>query len=319
MEMRGMKFWSRERKQYVAGRQYQVCNNSRSRRVGTVIGEALSLSHAIIIAVIICGTHSAYGADDTLDVQEEPIMAESANWAFQVTPYIWASGLDGHISPFRRGPTIGVEKSFSDIFENLNFGGFINIWGRYDRFVLSGDFMYSNTTDAHSTGPLPALTIPGIGTIPPGGNIDAEVDTEQITATLMGGYRVLDRSQFTLDALGGARLWHISNDVTLNGSLGGRSGSVSYSESFGWIDPLVGLRAFLPLTEQLSLQGQADIGGFGAGSDFTWSALATVNYVFSNQLSASLGYKVLDVDYNRDGNVYDTRLGGPVLGLTYRF
>jgi len=28
---------------------------------------------------------------------------------------MWAAGLDGHISPFRRGPTIGVEKSFSDV------------------------------------------------------------------------------------------------------------------------------------------------------------------------------------------------------------
>ncbi len=59
--------------------------------------------------------------------------------------------------------------------------------------------------------------------------------------------------------------------------------------------------------------------GFGAGSDLTWSALATVNYVFSDHLSGSVGYKVLDVDYDHGGHVYDTRLSGPVLGMTYRF
>jgi len=232
---------------------------------------------------------------------------------------MWAAGLDGHISPFRRGPTIGVEKSFSDVMDDLNFGGFINIWGRYDRFVVSGAIMYVDTTDSHGAGPLPALTIPDVGTIPPGGNIDAKVGTKQFTATLMGGYRVVETPRFTLDALGGARFWHISNDVTLTGSLGGLSGSVSYSKSFGWADPLVGLRAFLPLTEKLSLQGQADIGGFGAGSDLTWSVLATVNYVFSDRLSGSVGYKVLDVNYQHGGHVYDTRLSGPVLGMTYRF
>lgn len=294
-------------------------HSPQGQPVVTGIGEVLSPWYAFVIALSLCGAHSAYGADADLDVPEEHVPAESPNWALQVTPYLWAAGLDGHISPFRRGPTIGVEKSFSDVMDDLNFGGFINIWGRHDRFVFSGDIMYVDTTDSHSTGPLPALSIPGVGVIPPGGNIDAKVDTKQFTATLMGGYRVIDTPQFTLDALGGARFWHISNDVKLTGSLGGISGSVSYGESFGWVDPLVGLRAFLPLTEKLSLQGQADIGGFGAGSDLTWSALATVNYVFNDRLSASAGYKVLDVDYDHNGQVYETRLSGPVLGMTYRF
>ena len=294
-------------------------HNLERRQIVTDIGKVPSPWYAVVIVLSLCSAHSAYGADAALDAPQEHVSAAAPNWALQVTPYMWAAGLDGHISPFRRGPAIGVEKSFSDVWDDLNFGGFVNIWGRYDRFVFSGDIMYVDTTDGHGTGPLPAFTIPGVGTIPPGGNIDAKVDTKQFTATLMGGYRVIDTPQFTLDALGGARFWHISNDVTLTGSLGPVSGSVSHGESFGWVDPLVGLRAFLPLTEKLSLQGQADIGGFGAGSDLTWSALATVNYVFNDRLSASVGYKVLDVDYDHGGHVYDTRLSGPVLGMTYRF
>lgn len=294
-------------------------HSSQGQPIVPGIGEVLSPWYAAFIAVSLCGAHSAYGADATLDVPGENVPAESQNWALQVTPYMWAAGLDGHISPFRHGPTIGVEKSFSDVMDDLNFGGFINVWGRYDRFVFSGDIMYVDTTDSHSPGPLPTFTIPGVGVIPPGGNIDAKIDTKQFTATLMGGYRVIDAQQFTLDALGGARFWHISNDVKLTGSLGGLSGSVSYGESFGWVDPLVGLRAFLPLTEKLSAQGQVDIGGFGAGSDLTWSALATANYAFSDRLSGSVGYKVLDVDYDHSGHVYDTRLSGLVLGMAFRF
>lgn len=270
--------------------------------------------YAVVVAMAgLCAANTAYAADALTPQPENP------GWALQITPYMWAAGLDGHISPFRRGPTISVEKSFSDVMDGLNFGGFVNIWGRHDRFVFSGDIMYVDTNDSHNTGQLPALTIPGVGPIPPGGNIDAKVDTKQFTATLMGGYRVIDTPQFTLDALGGARVWHISNDVKLTGSHGGMSGSVSYGESFGWVDPLVGLRVLLPLTEKLSFQAQADIGGFGAGSDLTWSALATVNYVFTDRLSASVGYKALAVDYDHKGYVYDTRLSGPVLGMTYRF
>lgn len=280
-------------------------------------------SHAVAVALTLCGVQAAYAADAVLARPQEPATIEAGRpgWALQITPYMWAAGLKGNVSPFRSGPTIGVEKSFSDVLDDLDFGGFVNIWGRYERFVLSGDIMYVSTTDAHGSGPLPALQIPGLGVvIPPGASVDARVDTRQFTATLQGGYRVLDTPDFTLDALAGARLWYISNDVSVTAThpaIGTRS--ASHGESFGWVDPVVGMRAFLGLTEKLSLQAQADMGGFGAGSDLTWSALATVNYVVTGHLSASAGYKVLDVDYDRGGHVFDTRLSGPVLGLTYRF
>lgn len=279
--------------------------------------------YAATIVFSLCGAHTAQGADSGAPQPEEPppLAAEDSIWALQITPYMWAAGLEGNISPFRRAPTIGVEKSFSDVMDDLNFGGFVNIWGRYERFVFSGDIMYVDTTDGHASGPLPAFQIPGLGvTIPPGASVDAKVDTKQFTATLQSGYRVIDTPQFTLDALAGARFWYISNDVTVTASHPGiGTRTASHGEDFGWVDPVLGLRAFLPVTDRLSVQAQADIGGFGAGSDLTWSALATVNYVFSERLSASVGYKVLDVDYDHKGYVYDTRLSGPVLGMTYRF
>ncbi|MDO3443955.1 hypothetical protein [Agrobacterium sp. V1] len=278
---------------------------------------------SLFIALSLCGMPVAHAADTTRDLPSEPVPEGTSRpgWAFQVTPYLWAAGLDGSLSPFRRGPTIDVDKSFSDVMDDLNFGGFVNLWGRYDRFIFSGDIMYVDTTDSHATGPLSAFQIPGLGvTIPPGATIDGKVDTRQFMATLQGGYRVIDTSQFTLDALAGARFWHISNDVTVTAShfaIG--SQTATHDESFGWVDPVVGLRAFLPLTEKLSVQAQADVGGFGAGSDITWSVLATANYLVTDNLSVSAGYKALKVDYDRDGHVYDTMLSGPVLGMTWRF
>lgn len=239
----------------------------------------------------------------------------------QITPYLWAAGIDGSISPFRRAPTIAVEKNFSDVMSDFNMGGFINLWGRRDRFVFSADLMYVSTTDAHASGPLPALQIPGLGVpIPPGANVDAAVDSKQFTASAMGGYRLADTPEFTLDLLAGARFWHISNRVNVvasHAAIGTRA--ASHGENFSWLDPIIGARAFAPIGNRFSVQAQADIGGFGAGSDFGWSALATVNYVFTDRLSASAGYKLLDVDYDHGGHVYDMRLSGPVIGLTFRF
>lgn len=275
------------------------------------------LKLSVFAAFMAFSATAASGADE---IRAAPAGVDRADWAFQATGYLWATGLNGNISPFRRAPTLHVEKSFSDVMEDLNFGGFLNVWGRCDRFVLSGDMMYVDTTDSKAAGPLPALQIPGLPILPAGAAIDATVDTQEFMATLQAGYRIVDADGFSLDALAGARFWYISNEVAVTAShplIG--SVSATHKESFGWIDPVIGARAFFSLTDKLSVQGQVDIGGFGAGSDLTWSALATLNYILTDTLSVSAGYKVLDVDYSDDGYVFDSQLSGPVMGLTYRF
>ncbi len=42
-------------------------------------------------------------------------------------------------------------------------------------------------------------------------------------------------------------------------------------------------------------------------------------YSFNDRFTVSTGYKVLSINYDSDGHVFDTMLKGPVLGLTYRF
>ncbi|WP_208543144.1 hypothetical protein [Marilutibacter alkalisoli] len=234
--------------------------------------------------------------------QPSPATMDRADHALQVTPYLWAAGLDGRLSPFRRGSTIGVEKSFSDVVDGLEFGGFANLWLRRDRFVFSGDVMYVATSDDHAFGPLPPLPVP----VPPSTVVDGRVDSRQFNATAQAGYRLVEAQDFTLDALAGLRAWRISNDVTVS-ALGT---SRSYGERFDWVDPVIGLRAFRRLSEAWSLQAQLDAGGLGVGADSTWSALATINYVATEHLSVAAGYKVLDVDYDHGGHVYDARLKG---------
>jgi hypothetical protein len=262
-----------------------------------------------LAASLLFGAATAARAADAS--AEPPVDSAQRPWALQVTSYLWVTGMEGSISPFRAAPTIEVDKSFSDVLDDFNFGGFVNVWGRYEQFVFSGDLMYVDTTDSKAFGPLPPVS----NAIPAGTVVEGSVNSKEFMTTLQGGYRVYDTPDFTVDALGGVRFWHISTDVTVS-ALGL---SRSYGESFGWADPVVGARAFLRLTEKVSIQAQADVGGFGAGSDLTWSALATANYIVNDNVSLSAGYKVLEVDYDRDGHVFDTRFSGPVLGMTYRF
>jgi hypothetical protein len=238
---------------------------------------------------------------------EAPPPLGAPDWVVQVTPYLWASGMEGNVSPFQAAPTVHVDTPFSEVWDHLNFGGFMNVWARRDRFVFSGDLMYVNLSAAEVVGPFPNLA--------PDVALDAELDSIQFYAAGQVGYRVVDTPQFSLDALAGGRFWYISNDLTV--SYAGYS--LSRGEDFSWFDPLVGARAFYNITDKLSVMGQADIGGFGVGSELTWSVLGTFNYVFSDNWSASVGYKHMSVDYDDDGYVFDVDMSGPVIGVTYRF
>jgi hypothetical protein len=73
----------------------------------------------------------------------------------------------------------------------------------------------------------------------------------------------------TAEVLAGARYWLLGADnVTLTGP---RGNSVSSSGTRQWVDPIIGGRIARPLTDSLLMRLRADIGGFGAASDFTWN------------------------------------------------
>lgn len=94
-------------------------------------------------------------------------------------------------------------------------------------------------------------------------------------------------------------------------------------------DPLVGLRAFLSLTEKLSFEADRyrwlrrwlslHIVGVGDEQASAWPDCFAFTYVFSSQRYVSAGYKVLNIDYHHNGRAPDARFNGPVLGVTIRF
>lgn len=82
------------------------------------------LKFSAFAAVMAFSATSAAGADQ---VAATLAGVDGTDWAFQATGYFWATGLNGNISPFQRAPTLHVKKSFSDVMDDLNFGGFLNI------------------------------------------------------------------------------------------------------------------------------------------------------------------------------------------------
>jgi len=108
-------------------------------------------------------------------------------------------------------------------------------------------------------------------------------------------------------------------DVDLGTVNGGQNGSRRKT----WADPILIVRSQGAVNEKWLLQFRGDLGGFGIASDFTWQIQANVGYQFSNLVSATIGYRVLDVDYDKgDGDerfMYDIATSGPVLRVGFRW
>lgn len=224
-----------------------------------------------------------------------PALAE--NWSGQITPYVWAAGFGGDITPFTGAPTLSFDKGFSDVLDDLDGAFFLSGYARRDRLVVMGDLSWSSSSKS--------------GRLPNG--LPASGKLTQRSATLLGGWRAVQNDAFTLDLLGGARAFSIKSSVTVAGGL------MQASPGKDFVDPVLAARANIALAPQWSAVVYADFGGFGVGSDSTSQVLATVNYAVNDNLWLSVGYRQLNVDYRSGGTKVDVRMGGPLFGATWRF
>ncbi|VDC24839.1 hypothetical protein [Pseudogemmobacter humi] len=224
-----------------------------------------------------------------------PALAE--DWSGQITPYIWATGFGGDITPFTGAPTLSFDKSFSDVLEDLDGAFFLSGYARQDRLVLMGDLSWSSSSKS--------------GRVPPG--LPAEGKLTQRSLTMLMGWRAVENQGFSLDLLGGARAWSIKSSIAVAGGL------IHASPGKNFVDPILAARANIAMGPQWSALVYADFGGFGVGSESTSQVLATVNYEVNDNLWLSFGYRQLNVDYRSGGTEVDVRMGGPLIGATWRF
>jgi hypothetical protein len=243
----------------------------------------------LALALLSAASAASLGAQ----LQPEPV--------YQTTLYVWSAGVGGTVQPLRGGPVLNIDRSFSELSQDLDAALFVSGLIRSGRVLVLGDFSY---LAASRRG---VVTLPGSGPVPAAGRL------EQAALTLEGGYRVVDESRYSLDALVGLRTWWLTSDVL------GAGGALQGSVRRDFTDPLLALRGRAQFSPRWSALAYVDGGGFGLGSESTLQAVGTVNFQASQLILLSAGYRRLDVDYRQDGARLDLSSGGPVFGLTFRF
>jgi hypothetical protein len=222
--------------------------------------------------------------------------AADAPWQVTVMPYLWASGMSGKVRPFTGAPTLSLNKSFSDILEDLDFAFFLSFAAERDRLVVLGDVSRVVTS---RDGLLP-------------GGVPAEGRTKQTTLTLAGGQRVLAEPTRAVDVFAGLRAVRLEADVKVLG------GALSASPTRSFVDPLIGARGLLALSPVWSASLYADVGGFGLGSDLSAVGFALLNYRWNDRVTLSGGWRGMHLDYDDKGTLADVTISGPMFSVAWQ-
>lgn len=93
-----------------------------------------------------------------------------------------------------------------------------------------------------------------------------------------------------------------------------------------WVDPFVGGRVRHDFGQNKNVTLEGDVGGFGAGSEFSWQVVGTYGFdvnVLGSTMHSVVGYRALAVDYSETGahgkNGIDYLQHGPVLGAKFNW
>ena len=232
--------------------------------------------------------------------------ASSDKWQFEITPYLFASGLSGTAGA--RGVEGNVDMGFNDIWNHLDkaFMGLFEARKGPWAFILDGLYVKLEDQQTKSvTGPAGFVTA----------NTDFNATMIETIYQPTLGYRLVDE-RTKWDVLLGARYTQL--DVDLNAGLSIPSvpfnGGRSVSGSVDWWDTVIGARVITPIADRWSFVGYLDV-----GTNSTYQALVGLNWQFAEKFSGKFGYRFLHQDYESGGTKWDMDLQGVYMGLGIRF
>jgi len=206
-----------------------------------------------------------------------------AEWKYQITPYLWASGMDGTTSIAGKDVDFSVE--FSDLVTFLDAGFAANFTAKSDTwgYFIDGNFV--------------KLKADSLGV---SGGIDVAVDQKIVEA----GFSYSLSEQF--DLIAGGRYQKVDEDLNVP-----LLPSVNAGDS--WIDGFIGA-VWQPVnTDKWTLKLRGDIGA--GDSDSVWQVGIGGGYHFNKTWSLLAAYRFLSTDFESDKFKWDMDQSGLGIGL----
>ena len=236
-------------------------------------------------------------------VSQYPTGVTGGGWRVGISVYGWFPGVHGTVGAL--GYDAGLRVPFTDVFHTVQ--GMIPIAVEADkgRFLMPIDYLWLKLGVDTA---IPVANPLAVGT-------DKSADSRftQSILTPKVGFRLVNADHFKVDALAGARYWHVSLNNTFY-----PSGS-NISRSTQWVDGVGGARFIVPFGEKVSITAAGDAGA--GGSDLDYQAVGLLNLNFNRTFGMAFGWRYLYEDYRPIMNqfVYNPTISGAIAGLNFNF
>jgi hypothetical protein len=221
-----------------------------------------------------------------------PVLSAQAadQWKFELTPYLWAAGIEGDVTV--NGQSTNVDVSFSDMLDATNaVFAFLGV-AQYGRLVLWAqvDFLSQDTDEQDDPPP----------------NARLELDTTMTTLAVGYQFDGWSKGQ-TVDVLIGARQLALDATLTVNGV-----GTFQNDRDIN--DTVLVVRPSFPLSDRWRFNPTLS---YGSGdSESTYELQPQFQYQISKNWATRLGYRRLAYDIESDsGNEIDVTFSGFIIGF----
>ena len=257
-----------------------------------------------ILVTVFCGAFSLASANSDLS----PIPKVSDEWRFEVTPYLWGTGIKGTVN-LNDSAAKSADMSSGNVLSDLKSGGMIAAEAHKGKWGIMGDLVAATL---QNSGSVPVLTPDGRATI------GDKVTVQQTILTGAFSYTLANTKDAYVDALLGVRAIDVT--ATLGLTVEGTSIKRSISKKTSTVDPIIGAKGRYRIADSSwYIPFYGDIGSGGGTTDLTWQVMAGIGKTFNKVVDASLTYRALYYDMKDGGVLQKTTMLGPQVAVTFKF
>jgi opacity protein-like surface antigen len=256
-------------------------------------------------------------------------------WEIRIGIPGWLAGIDGDSGV--KGLEASSDVKFSQILKHLtHFPVALSINARYRRweFWVDGQYIEIGT---HAT--LPGLLF-----------TDANVHLKNALTEGFVGYRLINCDNANLSLFAGARWTYYDGDLSIfdNGDarlailreLLGIRKRLDFSDSIGWVDPVIGMRGRVRIWKATKIFAEGDVGGFNANADtayelqregrtivrksidstdWSYQLAGGLEFQLTRNIWLQTGWRYMKYDFQKNGFTNKSALNGPLIQAGVNF
>jgi hypothetical protein len=252
------------------------------------------------LVLLIISTLSIHGQSDEYYPKGDPDA-----WNVELTPFVWLPSIRGEFSSERLSGESDIPAA--DLISNLEMAFMITAEISKGKFFIAPTYIYTK------------LGMEEVLWSDDGGENDIVLKPEMKMNIfeLIAGARFRVNKFFIVDPFAGFRY----TSYNIYGSVEGINTN-SFDEDADFWDPVIGIQMSYFPHPRVPIIFKTDIGGFGAGSQFSWTVSINSGYTISPSIDLLTGFAAYGTDFEKKNALgnnigLDMTMYGFDLGMKY--